>query len=67
MIEFACRSGIDLSHYEIIFVDKDNLRTDVYTMTLDKLQQLIESGYKYGKQIRTPGRIPKLTSLQRKL
>lgn len=38
MIEFACRSGIDLSHYEIIFVDKDNLRTCVYTMTLDKLQ-----------------------------
>lgn len=58
MIEFACRSGIDLSHYEIIFVDKDEHKTDVYTMTLDKLQQLIESGYKYGNKYVPLGEYP---------
>lgn len=58
MIEFACRSGIDLSHYEIIFVDKDNLRTCVYTMTLDKLQQLIETGYKHGNKYVPLGEYP---------
>ena len=45
MIEFACRSGINLSYYEIIFVD--NSRTCVYTMTLSRLQQLIQSGYNH--------------------
>ena len=58
MIEFACRAGIDLSHYEIIFVDKDDRKTDVYTMTLDKLQQLIESGYKYGNKYVPLGEYP---------
>lgn len=58
MIEFACRSGIDLSHYEIIFVDKDDRKTDVYTMTLDKLQQLIESGYKHGSKYVPLGEYP---------
>ena len=58
MIEFACRSGINLSHYEIIFVDKDNLRTCVYTMTLDKLQQLIETGYKHGNKYVPLGEYP---------
>ena len=67
MIEFACRSGIDLSHYEIIFVDKDDRKTDVYTMTLDKLQQLIESGYKHGSKYVPLGEYPNSPSLQRKL
>ena len=58
MIEFACRSGIDLSHYEIIFVDKDDRKTDVYTMTLDKLQQLIETGYKHGNKYVPLGEYP---------
>ena len=44
-IEFARRAGIDQEFFYIIFIDHD--KTNVYTLSLKKLQQLMDFGYQH--------------------